>query len=134
MAWLSLIGSGVQAVSQYAEGQQAKKLAERSAVQIRASSQRDAIAERRRAMLLKSRALAVAAASGGGGVEDPTVSKLIADINAQGEMNALGALYEGEEEATGLELGGQVRRSEGRARATSSILGGASDYYANKYA
>jgi hypothetical protein len=131
MAYLALIGTALGAVNQYAEGQQAKKLADRDASTSRATSQRDAITDRKRAMLLKSRALAVAAASGGG-VDDPTVSKLLGDIGAAGEMNALGTLWEGNEIGTGLELQGRARRSEGRARAVSSILSEGSAMY-DKY-
>jgi hypothetical protein len=131
MAWLALVGAGVAAVNQYTQGQEAEKQLNRQASTGRATSQRDAISDRKRALLLQSRALAVAAASGGG-VDDPTVSKLLADIGAQGEINALGTLWEGKENGAGLQQEGQVRRREGRMRAVSTILSTGSDMY-SKY-
>jgi hypothetical protein len=131
MAYLQLIGAGMRAVDQYTAGQEEKKFTDRAASTSRATSQRDAITDRRKALLLQSRALAVAAASGGG-VDDPTVSKLLADIGAAGEMNALGTLWEGSEIGAGLEREGRARRNEGRARAVSTILSEGSAMY-DKY-
>lgn len=124
---LTAAGTGVKAVSQYSQGKSAQRQLYRQAGATRASAQRDAIAERKRALLLQSRALAVAAASGAGGVQDPTIEKLIADIGTQGEMNALGSLYEGEETALGMEAEGRARKREGRARAVSTVLSTGAD-------
>jgi hypothetical protein len=92
----------------------------------RATSQREAMEERRQARLLNSRALAVAAASGGA-VDDPSVVNLMADIDAEGEYRALTQLYEGETEARGLEAQAKARRKEGRnAKIAGFINAGAS--------
>jgi hypothetical protein len=103
-----------------------------AAGQTRASSQRAAAEERRRARLLDSRARAVAAKSGGG-VGDPSVMNLRADIAAQGEYRALSRLYEGETEAGSLEVEAHERRRATRGRSIATILDAASTF-ASKYA
>ena len=108
-------------LNQVRQGQLAKQQLNRQAGAERATAQRDSIAERKRGLLLKSRALAVAASSGGG-VDDPTVHKLLADIGAQGEVNALSALWEGDEAAEGMEAEGRARKREGVMRGASTIL------------
>jgi hypothetical protein len=129
MAYLQLIAAGISAVSQYSQGQAAKAQAKRQAGAARATSQRDAGSERKRALLMKSRALAVAAASGAGGEDDPTVNNILADIGTQGEMNALGALYEGSESSAGLMQEGRALAREGKARAVSTVLSTAGSMY-----
>jgi hypothetical protein len=90
---------------------QAKQL-ERKAGQERAVSQREAIEERRRARLARSKALAIAGASGGG--TGGTAADILADLTAEGELNAGAALYEGEETARGLETQAAATRAEGK--------------------
>jgi hypothetical protein len=70
--------------------------------QRRASAQRAAIEERRKGRLAQSRATAVAAASGGG-VVGTDVENILANLGAEGEYNAQAALYEGDQEARGME-------------------------------
>jgi hypothetical protein len=108
-------------LAQYQQGKAQKKQLFRQAGAARATSQRESVRDRKQSLLLQSRALAVAAASGGG-VDDPTVSKLRADIAAQGEINALNTLWEGNEESAGLMAEGEARKNEGRMRAYSTIL------------
>lgn len=120
------LSSTLLAMSQLRQGNSAKKQLYRQAGAERASSQREAEQERRRAMLLQSRALAVAAASGGG-ADDPTVHKILSDIGAAGEVNALGALWEGNEASEGLKAEGRIRKREGYARGVSTILASAAD-------
>lgn len=74
----------------------------RNAGQQRATAQREAIEQRRAGRLAQSRALAVAGASGAG-VSDVDVTNLVSDLAADGEYNALTALYNGEEQALGME-------------------------------
>lgn len=71
---------------------------EQNAMQSVAAGQQNAREEERKARLVASRAVAVAAA-GGGGVTDPTVAKIIADIDGEGSYRAGVALYRGEDEA-----------------------------------
>lgn len=59
-----------------------------------ATGQRQAIEERRKAAFTSSRIRAVAAASGAG-ADDPSVLNLEADVNAQGEYNAMSRLFTG---------------------------------------
>ena len=87
----------------------------------RASSQRAAIEERRQAGLASSRTLALAAASGAG-ASDPTVINMMADLAGEGEYRALTALYQGEEEARGLESQAAMRRKEAKATKTAGYL------------
>lgn len=99
---------------------------EGQAVVERATSQRQAMEERRQARLLQSRSLAVAAASGGG-ADDPTVVNIMSDLEGEGEYRALTALYEGETEAQGLEAQARARRKEGKnAKIAGFINAGAS--------
>lgn len=94
---------------------------QRNAGQVRASSQRAAIEERRNADLVASRALAVAASSGAG-ASDVTVENILGDIEKEGEYRALTALYEGEQQATGMETAAKVRKWEGKMAKRASRL------------
>jgi hypothetical protein len=97
----------------------------RQAGQTRASSQREAIEQRRDADLAQSRALALAAA-GGGGASDPTVVDIISDLEGEGEYRALTALFNGEEQARGLEDEALAARKAGKNAKTAGIIGGIS--------
>jgi hypothetical protein len=103
-----------------------------------AEGQRAAMVERRKARNLMSRARAVAAASGGG-VSDPTVVNQLTDIETQGELNALNAMYSGNTAARGYRRGAAFARNEADASQTAGYLGaastaldGANDWY-SKY-
>lgn len=78
----------------------------------RASSQRQAMEERRQAGLAGSRALTLAAAQGG--ASDPTVMNIIANLSGEGEYRALTALYDGEEKARSNEVEANNRRKEAK--------------------
>jgi len=97
----------------------------REASATRASSQRAAQEELRQARYARSRARAVAAASGAG-VQDPTVTRIMADIDAEGAYNALSRLYSGDTEARGMEDLARARKKEGRARSFGSLVSTAS--------
>ena len=90
-----------------------------------AESQRAAIIERRKARNLMSRARAVSAASGAG-ASDPTVVNQLADIETQGELNALNAMYSGNTAARGYRRGAAIARNEADATQTAGYLGAAS--------
>lgn len=103
-----------------------------------AAAQREAMIERKKARNLKSRALAVAAASGGS-ASDPTVVNQLTEIDAQGELNALNALWAGQTTEAALRRGadtayrtGRAYRSAGNTRAATTLLAGATDWY-SKY-
>lgn len=139
MAWLAAaapyIAAGTTALSaaqqiQAGQNQQAQAAVlaasrERDANQAQVEAQREAANERRRAKLVRSRALAVAGASGAG-VSDPGVSSILAGIETEGEMNALTALASGDYLARGLRSGADTARREGSAARTAGYLSGAS--------
>ena len=79
----------------------------------RAVSQREAEQERKRSKYIQSRAKSLAAASGAS-ASDPTIENIIGGLDAEGEYRALSALYNGEQQAEGMEMGAKVRRIEGR--------------------
>lgn len=81
-----------------AENQYENKIYKQNAQNAKGAAQRSAIEQDRQAKLAISRAVAVAAGSGAG-ASDPTVNKLVGDIAARGEYNALSALYSGDSEA-----------------------------------
>lgn len=100
-----------------------------------AESQRESLIERRKAKNLMSRARAVAGASGAGS-SDPTVTNILTNIDTQGEVNALNALYSGNATARGLRSGAAMARNEASASraasymdAASTGLGGATSWY-----
>lgn len=142
MAMLAaLAGTAVSAYSNVQQGRineaNAKVEAiqdERDANASQVEAQAQASNERRRAKIIRSRALAVAGASGAG-VDDPTVSNILDDIEGEGEVRALNALYEGDYLAQGLRSGaeskrrmGAASRNAGNMAAAGSLAEGASFY------
>lgn len=132
MAQLAVLLSVVSAGAQIIGGVQKKRAAEEEALELerragesRATSQREAIEERRQSRLSVSRAQAVAAA-GGGGASDPDVVNRIADIEGEGELNFLRALYEGETASAQSLRQTDVTRKAGKRQLISSVLSGAS--------
>ena len=121
MASLALVATLASAAATVYGGIQAKKAGddqarqlERQANERRAISQREAIEKRRRAEIAVGRARAVAAASGAT-VDDPTVTRLIGDLEAEGEFQALSALWSGRREAQNLEEAARRAKNEGKA-------------------
>jgi hypothetical protein len=94
---------------------------DRNAIATEATSQRVAIEERRKATLMQSRARAVAAA-GGGTTTDVGVADILAKIDAEGEFNALSALFEGSERATGMRTQATGKRFEGKAAKRAGVM------------
>lgn len=118
---LSAGGSIISANSQAKElRMQADQLDAQAGLK-RASSQRQAIDEKRQARLAVSRGLAVAAASGGG-ASDPTVVNTLANIEGEGEYRALTALYNGDEEASSMEAQAAANRRGASAVKTAGAL------------
>ena len=142
---LSLIGTGVQAEDQYESGRIISANAklqsiqdQRDANEAQVAAQVQAGNERRRAKLLRSRALSVAGASGAG-VSDPTVTNILSGIDTAGEMNALTALYEGDTTAAALRSGAASKlrmsnaySSVGNLRAAGTLAEGAYSFF-DKY-
>jgi hypothetical protein len=142
---LSIGGSVLSGLGQMQAGKAANANAkfqaaqmEQQAGQERASSQRQAIAERRQANIMQSNAQASAAASGGGAT-DPTVLNITGNLAKEGEYNALSALFAGEERARGQELQatstrmqGKQAKKQGMISGISTIIGGSASAY-SKY-
>lgn len=146
MAWVmaaaQFAGYGMTAMGQREEGAAnlregliAANTLEMNAKQERAYSQRKAIEERREARLVSSRAKAIA----GGNSQDPSVQKALVDIETEGELRALNRLYEGDEQARGMNSQAAAARRGGAdafkgayTRASGTILEGASSMY-DKY-
>lgn len=105
----TILGANSQSKELRSEATQLDEQAGRT----RASSQREAIEQRRQAKLVASRALTLAAASGGG-ADDPTIVNLIANTEGEGAYRAYTALYNGNEEALGLERQAQAKRKEAK--------------------
>lgn len=112
--------AGAAAAKQGAQEQAAANyqgaILDQQAGQTQASSQLQAVNTRRQAGLVNSRAQAVAAASGAGAT-DPTVLGVQGQITREGEYSALTSLFNGEEQARGLESQAALTRYSGRARA-----------------
>lgn len=136
MAWfasaLPYITAGVSAAQTVAQGNVQEQIANIEARQQReqaladqAEAQAAARLERRRAEHLKSRATALAAASGTA-VDSPNVADAISDIDAQGEYNALAALYSGSTSARSRNYAAALAKGRGRSakRASYSQAGG----------
>ena len=121
VAVLPYIIQAATVVSSIKEGRAAARqatltnlLKEREAKAEQAASQRTFLGERRKANLLRSRALAAAGASGAG-VGDKQISDILTGIDTQGEMNALTAFHNGELRAQSSFAEGQAALREGRA-------------------
>lgn len=89
------------------------KAQEQEAGQSRASAQRAAIEERRRAGVVGGAAKARIAASGGA-LDSPDLVNTVAGIYEGGEYSALTSLYEGEDRARGLETAANISRAQGQ--------------------
>lgn len=137
-----IVGAGLNAYGTIAAGNAAEKMGEieqaqlnENALQVEAVSQREAIAERRQARQARSRAKAVSAASGLS-ADDEGAQRIDAELEAQGEYNAMAALYSGYDEAKKMRRQGEIAATDGRnakkasrIAAVSTILGTGSSMY-----
>lgn len=140
MAWMPIVmavGAILGGVSAYSQGRTARRQGEamqvakqfeadqmdQNAGQVQAASQRNAMEQRRRASMVASRALAVSAA-GGAGASDPTIEKIISDIDGEGEYRAGLAIYEGEERARRMRMGADAAEFEGGVAASGGRAAG----------
>lgn len=119
LPFISAAGTIVSTLGAISSGNAQQKAANYQAAQMdqqagqeRASAQRQAFEQRRKATLAGSRVTALAGASGAG-VADPSVVDIMGDIQTQGEYNALSAMYTGEERARGYQMGADAKRFEG---------------------
>lgn len=131
MDWVSVGTTALQVHGQIqagkAQAHQAELLArqrEKDALAAQVEAQQVASQERKKTRYLRSRALAVAGASGAG-VSDLTINNILTGIDTEGEMNALNALWSGDQTAEAYRSGAEMARAEGRAAKRAGYLGGA---------
>ena len=110
------------------KGYQAKKLKEQEAEGYReAAGRRMAITTRqmqeeiRNKELMHSRAIAVAGAQGAG---TDGLTKLLGDLNTEGEYRVMSVLWNGLNEREGLEFRAEAAEREGEAAQTAGIIDG----------
>lgn len=134
--WAGIGGTVLTAGGDIYAGRAEKRSADDEAAQLnrralarRAEAQSGAREDRRQARLVQSKARARVAASGGS-LADPSIVNYMADAEGEGEFAALTRLYEGYEEAAGLDDAATVRRREGRAARTAGYLRGLSSAFA----
>lgn len=130
MAALMIVGAVISAIGTIQQGRAANANAkfqaaqlERNASNARATSQRSAAEETRKAGILNSNVLAGAAASGGG--TDGSVQNIMGDIAGEGEYRSLTRLYDGEEQARGMEGQASAQIASGKNAQNSSYLSAA---------
>jgi hypothetical protein len=110
------------------KGYQAKKLKDEEAKGIReaagrqmAITSREMSEEIRNKEMMHSRAISVAGASGAG-VDGLT--KLLGDLNTEGEYRVMSVLWNGLNEAEGLQYRAEAAEREGKAAQTAGIIDG----------
>ena len=116
---LGLAGSLSQAKAMKSASKAEQVQLDFAAGQAEASSQREAIEERRRADLLISRGLAVGAASGAG---VSGISGILEGIAGRGEEAAGAARYEGVEKANEMRYRGAVGVSTAKSQASATTM------------
>lgn len=119
MAQIAILA--VMAVAALNEGAQKRKLLNAEADALHDAANRrgatataDMAEEQRLKEHMEGRALAVAANSGAG-VDDPTMVKLIGDLNAEGTYRVMSTLWVGMDEVTGIRDQEMAKRAEGEA-------------------
>jgi hypothetical protein len=132
LPYIAAASTALGVASAVQQGQNQKELLTQQAEQreedskaAQAEAQRESLIERKKAKNLMSRARAVAGASGAGS-SDPTVTNILTNIETQGEVNALNALYSGNAQARGLRAGAAMSRAEGQAYRSASYMDAAS--------
>lgn len=118
-----VVGTAISAMGTIAAGNAAAaganynaEVLQQQAGQERAAAQRDAIEQRRRASIAQSN---LQAAAGGSGL-DAGVITLAEGISREGEYRALLSMYEGENQARGLEAQAGAQRYEGKVEKAAS--------------
>jgi hypothetical protein len=98
-----------------------------------AAMTRDVESAERKKESLENRALAVGAVLGGGGLGSSGMTRIVGDLNAEGEYNVLAKMYMGMEEADALTYRAEAARREGDAAFQAGVIDGVvsavSSYY-----
>jgi hypothetical protein len=110
------------------KGYEAKKLKEEEAQGYRdaagrqmAITSREMAEEARNKELMHSRAITVAGMSGAG---TEGLTKILGDLNAEGEYRVMSVLWNGQNEAEGLQYRAEAAEREGKAAQTAGIIDG----------
>lgn len=137
---LNIVGGLRGSRAARAEAARRRALANLNAQRRAASGQQAAFEEERQARLAQSRALAIAAASGRGAGPrtQGDAASIEADIGGEGAYRAALQVYEAEEDARMIRLGGQLEASAlndqaraGQIGTAASVFSGAASMYAN---
>lgn len=135
LSYAPLIAGGLTAAGSLYEGYRANQNAKFEAKQMKmkgdqelAAASHEARKARRERDSALSRARAVAAASGAG-ASDPSVHKLMAGIQTQGDYNSLTEMYRGFQRRDDLRLGAKLARMEGRDAFIGSALDAGASIY-----
>lgn len=130
-ATTQIMSSNAQSASAKTQGQ----WAERQAMEDRAVAQRQAGEETRKKQLAQSRLMSVAGASGSG-ASDPTVMKLMGDIEKEGQYNASATQSDGDRRAAGTTYQAALDRWSAKETsrvskisAAGTLIGGMGDAY-----
>ncbi len=130
-----LVAGGINAVGSIYEGVNAQQNADIMAKQLKAkgddemaASQREAMKRRKESTLANSRNIAVAAASGAG-VDNPTVTDIMSDVEAQGAYNALTEMYRGRVAKSELDAEAATTKMKGRQAMIGSLLDAGGSIY-----
>lgn len=126
MAWMTAIAAGLNIYGAKMQADAGNEAAKAEQAQLNAAalsaegqSQYEAEAQRRKAELMISRALAVGASSGAG---TSGLDSLLRDIGAEGETAAGYALYGGSEKAAGMRYRGEVGVAEAKAKGRATLM------------
>lgn len=129
------VGTGLTAAGTIYSGRQAAAAGEFEAKQLKAKGEderaianRRSMEARRNAQRLAGRARAVAGASGGT-VSDPSVTSILANIEREGEYNALAEMYRGQTNQATLNTQANAAKLEGKQARTASYLDAAGTIY-----
>ena len=141
-AALPYITAGLSIGQTIGQANTAEQLAQIEADQLKkqavadtAASVQTAKQERRRAELLNSRVRALAAASGTS-LASPDIQNTLAEIDQQGEYNALAALHAGATSAQSQRFAAKTARGRGsraQAQAASAVGGTILDFVETRY-
>ena len=131
----SVAGSGMANQAAIKAGKQEQEFRRTQATAVRAEASQTAWNERENKQRILSRATALAAASGAG-VSDPTMVKILGDLEGEGAYREAVAVYQGEAQARLLEDMGDAAKQAGRdkadyygAQGIATALQGASTLY-----
>lgn len=113
------------------KGKEAEKIKDREAqayteasLRRKAAMTREMSEDQRKKNYMESRLRSVAAKQGGGGLGTSGLTNLVSDLNAEGEYRIMATMYQGLDEAAGLDFRAEAARREGDAARTAGWING----------